>query len=337
MLLLTIASCFLLLGGDIQLNPGPVRHPCTVCSNPVAANHRAVQCDICQGWTHIKCGQISVDQYKEMTFQSFWWPCPSCDNFNFSESFFEDSIVSENSFSELSDLSIKEANDSSEMNTHTGENTDNQPLHDQVPSPVNNTGVNQQLRGTNRQRSPHKLKCININVQGIKGLDKRAEFHAFVNHEKPDIIIGTESHLDESYTNSDIFPEGYRTNVVRKDRNSHGGGVFIAAKDLFNVTPVELNNKDCPLILAKIQAPGEKPLLVGLFYRATDNKRDELNSLIDNLDGLIKDNTLPELIIAGDFNLPSIIWGTDNTHVATRPQYGQELNEMCVWMADTLD
>ena len=58
------------------------------------------------------------------------------------------------------------------------------------------------------------------------------------------------------------------------------------------------------------------------------------SSFIDNLDGIIKDNTLLDLIIAGDSKLPSIIWGTDNTHVVTRPQYGQELNEMCIWMAD---
>ena len=39
------------------------------------------------------------------------------------------------------------------------------------------------------------------------------------------IIIGTESHLDGSVLNSEIFPSHYQ--VYRKDRNIHGGDVFI--------------------------------------------------------------------------------------------------------------
>ena len=40
-----------------------------------------------------------------------------------------------------------------------------------------------------------------------------------------DIFIGTESHLDNSIPNSEVFPNTY--NTCRCDRNRDGGGVFI--------------------------------------------------------------------------------------------------------------
>ena len=42
---------------------------------------------------------------------------------------------------------------------------------------------------------------------------------------KVDIILGTESHLDDPIKNSEIFPGHYQ--IYHKNRNIHGGGVFI--------------------------------------------------------------------------------------------------------------
>ena len=42
----------LLLGGDIQSNPGPVKYPCGICERPVKYNQRGIQCDFCNKWHH---------------------------------------------------------------------------------------------------------------------------------------------------------------------------------------------------------------------------------------------------------------------------------------------
>ena len=69
----------LLLGGDVSENPGPVRYPCTVCSRSVHSNHKALQCDNCQMWSHIKCVSISNDYYAVLQQTTdFSWQCPSC-------------------------------------------------------------------------------------------------------------------------------------------------------------------------------------------------------------------------------------------------------------------
>ena len=53
--LLTIL--LLLLAGDIPLNPGPRKpqYPCGLCLYAVSARQRAIQCDNCEFWIHLKC------------------------------------------------------------------------------------------------------------------------------------------------------------------------------------------------------------------------------------------------------------------------------------------
>ena len=78
-------SCFqqahLLVSGDVSPNPGPVTNAskCSVCSKTVARNHRAVNCDQCRKWCHIKCGQVKPRDFKVFqSMVSFDWVCPPC-------------------------------------------------------------------------------------------------------------------------------------------------------------------------------------------------------------------------------------------------------------------
>ena len=65
---------YLCLCGDIISNP-----TCPVCDKRVAKSHRAISCDGCSLWCHIKCGGVSPKEYK--MFQAtkhFSWTCPTC-------------------------------------------------------------------------------------------------------------------------------------------------------------------------------------------------------------------------------------------------------------------
>ena len=84
--LLTILMCC----GDIESDPGPgktrsIRFPCTKCQKAVTARSKAVSCDGCQEWTHIKCtGSISSTMYDHAvnTDSELMFTCEAC---NFSE------------------------------------------------------------------------------------------------------------------------------------------------------------------------------------------------------------------------------------------------------------
>ena len=71
----------IITSGDIALNPGPTNSTvkCSVCGRTVARNHRAVKCDACSLWCHIKCGKVNAKTYIDMMNTSqLQWTCPVC-------------------------------------------------------------------------------------------------------------------------------------------------------------------------------------------------------------------------------------------------------------------
>ena len=60
----------------------------------------------------------------------------------------------------------------------------------------------------------------------MTGNGKRKQIEHLLMTHKPDIVLGTESFLNKTFTNSEIFPAGYT--AIRNDRDCNGGGVFIA-------------------------------------------------------------------------------------------------------------
>ena len=72
-------NCLLSLAGDVALNPGLARFPCTVCTHPVCDDQCGIQCDGCMEWTHAGCVNVSVDFYNQMEAKvEFSWHCPLC-------------------------------------------------------------------------------------------------------------------------------------------------------------------------------------------------------------------------------------------------------------------
>lgn len=71
----------LLASGDVSLNPGQSSIPpkCSVCSKTVASNHKALSCDQCEKWCHIRCGNVKLSDYKNLQrLTTFEWSCPRC-------------------------------------------------------------------------------------------------------------------------------------------------------------------------------------------------------------------------------------------------------------------
>ena len=84
----------LILCGDISSNPGPkCKHPCGICSKTVRSNQRAVQCDSCNAWYHVKCMQMNTHVYEALANSSCIWECVVCGLPNFSSSLFESSTI----------------------------------------------------------------------------------------------------------------------------------------------------------------------------------------------------------------------------------------------------
>lgn len=111
------------------------------------------------------------------------------------------------------------------------------------------TGSKGDQHGRYEPRSKPKfrrLKLLSINCRGLKSKQKQRDLHSVIQQEDPDIICGCETHLDGSYNMSGVFPGNY--DIYRKERNSHGGGVFIGLRqDLLGMEEESLQT-DCESI-----------------------------------------------------------------------------------------
>ena len=47
-----------------------VQDPCSVCNKCVRGNDRAVYCNVCKLWVHIKCNYITPPKYEELKQES---------------------------------------------------------------------------------------------------------------------------------------------------------------------------------------------------------------------------------------------------------------------------
>ena len=128
---------------------------------------------------------------------------------------------------------------------------------------------------------------------------------------KPDFICGTESWLNSSIKNGEIFPTSF--NVFRKDRETStiGGGVFqISNEDLITSQLDNLSSTNSESIWTETQIKGINPIVICTFYRPPKDTQgfqlDELDQALSKLGNKI--NT-QNIIIMGDFNLSNIDWG----------------------------
>ena len=142
---------------------------------------------------------------------------------------------------------------------------------------------------------------------------------------KPDVIIGTESwlipeHKVNGILSSEIFPEGYKASVARRDRQEipaysendsiRGGGTFVLIKDdIIGVRQCDLET-NCEIVWTKIEIPGSKSLYVASFYRPHESDRQSLEELQSSL-GKICNQTTSHVWVGGDFNLPGYDWGKE--------------------------
>lgn len=153
------------------------------------------------------------------------------------------------------------------------------------------------------------ISILLLNCRSIK--NKRDEFSALVETVKPSVILGTESWLDPDIGDHEVFPTGYT--CYRKDRNGHGGGVFILIDSSIRSSQIDVDAGVSEVVLCKLELPNRIALTVCSFYRPPNASPDVLTRLQSAIDEVHSDT----VVIGGDFNLPDLKWDASNTATVT--------------------
>ena len=105
-----------------------------------------------------------------------------------------------------------------------------------------------------------------LNCQSAK--NNVPELEALIDTAQHDIVIGTESWLDETIPSTTEHLPTDRFNVFRNDRNSNGGGVFILVSKKIVCSLLVIPNNPCELTFAQVDLLGCSKLIVCAFYRS---------------------------------------------------------------------
>ena len=286
MVLTYLIHALIVTSNDIEVNPGPnTLHPdaCTCCRQNVNWESMALQCDACDRWVHKECIKMDSIVFNQLEGNTSIWLCNTCGMRNIHSSM---SSLSLNN-------SLGEASNNQTLNYDPG-NSPGLPMH--ASSPIrSNISAHLHTAG--------QLRILNVNCQSICA--KKHEFAYLIESTKPDIIIGTESWLNDDMSNKSVFPtENY--NVIRRDRGSRGGGIFILTLNSLIVTREESLETECEITWAKIQLKHKKYLYVGAYYRPSEIDEISLDHLETSINKLR--NTNSYIVLGGDLNTPGWNW-----------------------------
>ena len=148
---------------------------------------------------------------------------------------------------------------------------------------------------------------MHFNCRSIN--NKLDDIHDILDKAKPNILVLTETWLDDSFPKGTLSFKGYKHfrkdrshEVKQKFKKKNGGGVAIIFKDNIKVTPCkDLNKNDDEIFWASTRIKN-KQLLIGAIYRpGYCNIQDSISSLEDHLQCAFQKTD--RILMIGDLNV----------------------------------
>jgi retron-type reverse transcriptase len=269
--------------GDILSQPGPttsgvkqrkVTNPCSACRRGVTRASKAVSCDSCDIWTHVRCIPcISLSRYHKCAENGETIPF-TCDYCCLAQlPFAGEDDIDDTPGQATAAAGARAAPAGSAPQVSLSSSYD-------IPRTLTLKGIN----------------LIHANVRSL--LPKLPEVRLFLSWTKATIFAASETWLDSSVNDVEVSIPGFH--VIRCDRNRNGGGVAIYIRDsiAFNPRP-DLAVDGLEATWVELLLPKTKGILICACYRPPTDQ-----SFLSKLEeSLSKVNPGSEFYVLGDMNI----------------------------------
>lgn len=286
----TTATFNIILSGDIEINPGPIRRPkkttatpCTKCNKTIRCNQKSLLCNVCIQSAHTKC---IFKKFNNKTPSQQTWICHQCTH---------------------TQLPFYNC-DFSDANCFT---LPNQP----EKAPLKNVHLE------NLNKSHNHISIAHLNTQSLTSTFD--EFQLMLNLYKFDIMTLSETWLknDKNMLNYVEIP-GY--DFLYKNREGKKGGGVGTYVNTTSISKYKIRNdindinRDIEHLWIEVKRKSEKQsILLGTFYQPTFEK-EATNEWLTSFNKLLFEVKLKwhgAIVIAGDFNINYLNTASTTTEI----------------------
>lgn len=278
-----------------------VKFPCGICNKQVNNNHKALCCDICQKWIHIKCNFITKTEYEKFKDDSQSWYCLKClkDIIPFA-GINNDSLFKTFQGIAETNLDFECINESyqSAFAISSNDDTEIEINHEVIPY-IHPTDIRKCKIGEK------SLGVLHLNISSISSHIDDLKILLSLIKNKIDIICLSESRIKKGIlptTNIEI--QGYSIEHTPTEANA-GGVMMYISKDLKYKLRTDLsmyNPKELESLFIELLLPKQKHLILGCVYRHPNMNANDFNrNFLPNI--LTKtQRERKNFMLTGDFN-----------------------------------
>ena len=124
---------------------------------------------------------------------------------------------------------------------------------------------------------------------------------AIVEVEKPDIICIVETWLSSEIEDNEVMIDNYQ--IIRQDRNRHGGGVFMYINSCLSVKVLSSGANSLELLIVSVSyVCNHFKYCISVFYRPPSSCIDIFDNLCTVLQNL-HPSVFNNFVLIGDFNV----------------------------------
>jgi len=292
-----------------------VNFPCRICDKAVANSHKAIECDICRCWIHIKCNNISSKDYEHLKHDNSPWFCIRCvkETLPFSYLNREDLYLLLNNTELPSDTTL---NLSPSIELAETINSLHNETETSVTTALKKSKTYLDIEALNKTSIPqNSIGILHLNIASISNHVNDLKILLNLSKHKFHIICLSESRLKKNSdptVNIDI--PGFTMEHTPTESSAGGTLIYISNNINYKLrSDLKIyKSKELESTFVELSFEKQQNIIIGCIYKHPSMTPDDFNS--NYLEKLLNKtaNIRKPIFLAGDFNFNLLKYGNHN-------------------------